>query len=549
MTFMKHGCITFAFPLILMMALMSYPPSIQAADESTAEEVRELKSTIIKLQQKTFDLQDKLDERGISDSDKERLKKVDTLVEELKALNADKADKATATVEISKAVPSTGVSLEAVSLSTTYIWLLVAGFLVMLMQAGFGLVEIGFTRAKNAAHTMSLNLLDYSVGMLAFWMFGFAIMFGGMGENAALGIGPGQLDSAVGIESGDTVYTFFGTSGWFLSTADVIASDGTLHAGIFTFFLFQMVFASTANTIPTGTLTERWRLRGFMVSAFFVAGLIYPVFGHWVWGGGWLSALGFVDFAGSTVVHMAGGVLALVGAWLVGPRVGKFNADGTPNPIPGHNLPMAFVGTFILAFGWFGFNAGSTLSGNDGSMGVIAVNTALAAGAGAVAAAFLSKIKFGKPDPSFSCNGMLGGLVGITAPCAFVDPWAAVVIGLISGTLVVLSALVVEDNFKLDDPVGAISVHGTCGAFGGLAVGIFGNGRAGVEGLLYGGVEQIGPQVLGVVVCFVYFSVAGWILFTVSNILIGNRASDEDQMEGLDLAEMGVEAYAPEDEY
>lgn len=432
------------------------------------------------------------------------------------------------------------VAMDSVTVGTSVVWILMAGFLVMFMQAGFAMVETGFTRAKNAAHTMILNVMDYSLGVLAYWAFGFAIMFGNVGENSGLGIGEG-LNSAIGFTIGETTYTFFGLSGWFLS------GESILQGGIFALFLFQLVFASTANTIPTGTLAERWKVGGFTFHSIIVAGFLYPIFGHWVWGGGWLGEMGFVDFAGSTVVHMAGGMLALVGAWVVGPRFGKFNADGSANPIPGHNIPMAVLGTFILAFGWFGFNAGSTLNGTDAQVGVIAVNTALASAAGAAIAFFAGKFKFGKPDPSFTCNGLLAGLVGITAPCAFVDPWAAVTIGGVSGLLVVYSAVFLEETLKIDDPVGAISVHGTCGAWGGLAVGIFANGTYGdVSGLIHNNPAQVGIQLLGVVVCFLYYGVAGFMLFKVSEMLLGNRASDADQIEGLDLADLGVEAYPPD---
>lgn len=475
----------------------------------------------------------------------ERVKEIDALAEQLTSVKT-----ALATLEkLAGAEPGEAPLLpedklaaleKAVtetSVGTTYVWVLVAGFLVMLMQAGFALVETGFTRAKNAAHTVTMNFMDYAVGLLAYWAFGFAIMFGGAGDNEGLGIA-GGLDSSLGFSVGETSYTFMGLSGWFLSGEQI------MQGGIFTLFLFQAVFASTANTIPTGTLAERWRVGSFALHSVIVAGFLYPIYGHWVWGGGWLSELGFYDFAGSSVVHMAGGVLAMVGAWVVGPRVGKFNPDGSSNPIPGHNIPMAVLGTFILAFGWFGFNTGSTINGNDSQLGIIAANTALASAAGAAVAFFASKFRFGKPDPSFACNGMLGGLVGITAPCAFVDAWAAVTIGGIAGAIVVYSAVFVEETLKLDDPVGAISVHGTCGAWGTLALGIFANGTYGdVSGLIHNNPAQVGIQALGVLVCFIFFFVSGLLMFKLTDLIVGNAAPEADQIEGLDLAELGVEAY------
>lgn len=409
------------------------------------------------------------------------------------------------------------------------------------MQAGFALVECGFSRAKNAAHIMGMNFMDYAFACLAFWAFGFAIMFGNAGALSSLGIGDGLLSGSVGFTMGETTYTFLGTSGWFLG------GDSLYMGGIFTLFIFQMAFAATANTIATGTLAERWKFKAFVMAAILVPILIYPVFGHWVWGGGWLAEIGFIDFAGSTVVHMAGGVLALVGAKIVGPRLGKFNPDGSANPIPGHNIPYAVIGTLILGFGWFGFNCGSTVNGNDAQIGIVAVNTALASAAGAIAAFYLSQIKFGKPDVSFACNGYLGGLVAITAPCAFVDAWAAVIIGLIGGALVVFSVGFIEDKLRLDDPVGAISVHGVCGAFGGIAVGLFANGKYGdVSGLFFGNGMQLIIQLIGVLACFLFIGVAGYILFVFIDKTVGNRSSDQEQAEGLDLSEMGIEAYAPD---
>ncbi|GAB4246227.1 MAG: hypothetical protein OHK005_11950 [Candidatus Methylacidiphilales bacterium] len=576
----------------IMTVIGSHPTWGQARDRvaTVEDDVQKLNRELLALQKEVLGLQRELVQSGITDQtrkDLEKLREIDVLklnveklqmaveaaakpvegvltsaqaaalakVSELDVLLAEVGSLKTKIGELEKMAgkapgetPIVGevklaelsTSLKETTVGTTYVWVLVAGFLVMFMQAGFALVETGFTRAKNAAHTMTMNFMDYAIGLLAYWAFGFAIMFGNVGGNEALGF-DGGLNSALGFSVGETTYTFLGLSGWFLSGEQI------MQGGIFTLFLFQVVFASTANTIPTGTLAERWKVGSFAIHSILVAGILYPIYGHWVWGGGWLSQLGFWDFAGSSVVHMAGGVLALVGAWVVGPRLGKFNADGSSNPIPGHNIPMAVLGTFILAFGWFGFNTGSTINGNDAQVGIIAANTALASAAGAVVAFFVSKFRFGKPDPSFACNGMLGGLVGITAPCAFVDAWAAVTIGAIAGGIVVYSAVFVEETLKLDDPVGAISVHGTCGAWGTLALGIFANGAyADVSGLIHNNPAQVGIQALGVAVCFVFFFVTGYLMFKFTDLIVGNAASPEDQIEGLDLAELGVEAYPPD---
>lgn len=526
------------------------PLSAQTSMDKTAE----LQAEISKLQRDTIDLYKKLNESGVSPqlaeeirtlkAEQEKLQstlsgldpaKLTAAIEELKAAQA----KAAAVVETAPAAAADPAKDALQDISINMVWVLLCGFLVMFMQAGFAMVESGLTRAKNAAHTMTMNLMDFAIGMLAFWAVGFAIMFGNASPNAGLGIPEGTLTGALGITIGETTYTFMGLSGWFL------AGDTLYQGGIFTLFLFQLAFAATANTICTGTLAERWKLGPFSVASVAVTALIYPFFGHWVWGGGWLAKLGYWDFAGSTVVHMCGGIVAFVGGLIVGPRVGKFNADGSSNPIPGHNLPMAFIGTFILAFGWFGFNAGSTLLGTDAQIGIIATNTTLAAGAGACVAYMVSALRFGKPDPSFSCNGLLGGLVAVTAPCAFIDAWAAVLIGAIGGLIVVYAASFVEDKCKIDDPVGAISVHGFCGIWGGLSLGLFANGKyADVKGLFFGNPSQFAIQALGVLACLVTVGLLSWILFMVLEKTLGNRASDADQIEGLDLAETGIEAYA-----
>ena len=434
------------------------------------------------------------------------------------------------------------------------VWTLIAGFLVMFMQPGFAMVETGFTRAKNAVHTMAMNLMIYPLGMLGFYICGFAFMFGGLGPIATLG-GYAGLDHEITLTLFGKPFGLLGGKGFFLS-------GSSYDVAVFALFLFQMVFMDTTATIPTGALAERWKYLSFFIYGWFVGTVIYPIFGNWVWGGGWLAMLGknlglghgHVDFAGSSVVHMTGGVISIVGAWLIGPRTGKYNKDGSPNPIPGHNIPMAVIGTFILAFGWFGFNAGSTLSGTDLRIGVIATNTMLASATGAVAATlWMWILRFKKPDPSMMCNGMLAGLVAITAPCAFVNSISACIIGLIAGVLVVEAALFVERKLKVDDPVGAIAVHGFNGAWGCLALGLFADGSYGdgwnnvpgtVKGLFYGDPSQFLAQCIGVVTNFVYVGLISLIVFKLIDLLVGNRVDAETEIEGLDIPEMGLLGYS-----
>jgi Amt family ammonium transporter len=431
------------------------------------------------------------------------------------------------------------------------IWTLLTGFLVMFMSAGFALVETGFTRAKNACHTIGMNLLIYPVAVIAFYFVGFGLMFGGLGPIGTLG-GYAGLDHEAGITLFGKTFGLFGTRGFGLPGGDV---------GLFTLFLFQLVFMDAAATIPTGAMAERWKFSSFFLYGWFVAALIYPLYGNWVWGGGWLAALGtnfhlghgHVDFAGSSVVHMCGGVMALIGAWMLGPRVGKYNADGSPNVIPGHNIPMAVLGTFVLAFGWFGFNPGSTLAGTDLRIATVAVNTLLASATGAVAATlWMWKVRSDKPDPGMMCNGMLAGLVAITAPCAYVTPTSAGLIGLIAGVLVVEAAFFVERKLRVDDPVGAIAVHGVNGAWGCLALGLFADGTygdgmngvaGGVRGLFYGDGGQFAAEFIGVAVCFVFVGLAVALLFKLLDVFVGNRVDRETEIKGLDVPEMGVEAY------
>lgn len=434
-----------------------------------------------------------------------------------------------------------------------FVWVLITGFLVMFMQAGFALVEVGMTRAKNAAHTAAMNLLVYPLGMLAFYVCGFALMFGGIGSIGALG-GYGGLNHEVTINLFGKSFGLFGTKGFFLSGL-------SYDVAVFGLFLFQMVFMDTTATIPTGALAERWKFISFFIYALFVGTIIYPIYGNWVWGGGWLAMLGqnfglghgHVDFAGSSVVHMTGGVISVIAAKIIGPRLGKYNRDGTANPIPGHNIPFAVIGTFILAFGWFGFNAGSTLAGTDLRISVIAVNTMLASAAGAFASTvWMWLLRTKKPDPSMMCNGMLAGLVAITAPCAFVNSVTACIIGLIAGILVVESVYFVDGKLKIDDPVGAISVHGVNGLWGCLALGLFADGTYGdgwngvagtVTGLFYGDGMQLIAQIIGILSNIVYVGLISFLVFKLIDLVVGNRVEPEAEIQGLDIPEMGVSAY------
>src|SRR5437867_1118518 len=433
------------------------------------------------------------------------------------------------------------------------VWTLLCGFLVMFMQAGFALVETGFCRAKNAAHTMSMNFMISPIGMLGYWICGFALQMGGVGAVAVLG-GTPPLNSEFVVTLFGHPFGLFGTKGFFLS-ADVY------DVGVFALFLFQMVFMDTTCTIPTGAMAERWKWSSFLIYGFFISMFTYPLFANWVWGGGWLSQLGVnfglghghVDFAGSSVVHMTGGVIALVGAWMIGPRIGKYKKDGTPNAIPAHSIPMAMIGTFILAFGWFGFNPGSTLAGTDLRIAVVAVNTMLASATGAFAATlWMWLVRTGKPDPSMMCNGMLAGLVAITAPCAFVTAPATCLIGLIAGILVVEAAFFIEGKLKVDDPVGAIAVHGVNGAWGVLSLGLFADGTYGdglngvpgtVTGLFYGNASQFFAECIGVAANFVINATLAFIVFKLIDVVIGLRVKADVEVEGLDLPEMGVPGY------
>jgi Amt family ammonium transporter len=436
-----------------------------------------------------------------------------------------------------------------------FMWTLITGFLVMFMQAGFALVETGLCRAKNAGHTMSMNFMIYPMGMLGFYVCGFAFMFGGLGAIGTMG-GYAGLNHEI-------TWTIFGKPFGILGWKGFMLQGAGYDTAAFALFLFQMVFMDTTATIPTGGAAERWKFSAFMIYGCCIGTIMYPLFGNWVWGGGWLAMLGanfpglghgHVDFAGSSVVHMQGGVICLIFCWLIGPRHGKYNKEGKiVHPITPHNIPFVMLGTFILAFGWFGFNPGSTLAGTDLRIAVVAVNTMLASATGALAATlWMWWFKTKKPDPSMMCNGMLAGLVAITAPCAFVSAGGAALIGLLSGIIVVESVFFFE-KAGIDDCVGAISVHGVNGAFGCLSIGLFADGTYGdgwngvsgtVKGLFYGGgMGQFWAELIGVTTCFITLSILSLIVYFIAEKIVGNRVSLEDEIEGLDVPEMGVPGY------
>jgi Amt family ammonium transporter len=403
----------------------------------------------------------------------------------------------------------------------TIMWTMICAFLVIFMQAGFAMMETGFTRAKNAGHTMAMTMMVFVFGVLGYWICGYALQTG--------------------------------TKGFFLSGA---ASD----ASIIMLFLSQVVYLNIAATIPTGAMAERWTFKSFVVYGFFISMFVYPLYAGWVWGGGWLAQLGrnfglghgVLDVAGSSVVHMVGGVAGLAGAIVLGPRVGKYRANGTPMAIPGHHIPMAIVGCLILFFGWFGFNTGPALADGGVRLGVIAVNTLLAGVAAAASAMCYVWFVYGKPDLSLVANGLLGGLVAVSASCAFVSPAGAMVIGLVAGVLCCVSVFFVERKLKVDDPVGAVSVHGVCGAWGMLSLGLFADGTYGgglngvagtVKGLFYGGGSQLMAQFIGVIVNIVFVFVVMYAFFKLLDRFIPMRVSEEVEFEGLDQSEVAVTAY------
>lgn len=448
--------------------------------------------------------------------------------------------------------------------SINMVWALITGFLVMFMQAGFAMVETGMCRAKNAGHTFAMNFMIYPLGCLGFWAYGFAFGWGNWfngpvppGWYSSLGPGTSVLNEGITVAG---KYGILGTKGFFLGSS----VDDT---AVLALFFFMMVFMDTTATIPTGAMAERWAWKNFVIYGLWVA-LPYCIYANWVWGGGWLAqggvnwhlGHGAVDFAGSGVVHAMGGVIALAGAMVIGPRIGKY-INGKPQTLPAHHLPMAIAGCFILAFGWFGFNPGSTLAGTDLRIAFVVVNTMLASVAGAFSTMAFLMLKGLKPDPGMMVNGMLAGLVAITAPCAFISPWAAIAIGAISGVLVVV-AVWFFDARGIDDPVGAISVHGVNGLWGVLSVGIFANGdygagwngvvrdefvkqygSDGVRGILYGDASQLGMQAIDCVVLATFGFVMAYAWFKISNLITPIRVSAETEIAGLDIPEMGVLGY------
>jgi len=476
----------------------------------------------------------------------------------------------TATAKLGETADHVGVSLNL-------LWIVVGAVLVIFMQAGFALVETGFCRAKHASHVVSTNFAVFGLGLVGFFLVGYAFMFSGysfslFGLNAPLS-GDTLIGSAVG---GEWVF-LFGRSGFGLSGA-------AYSAPVAAFFLYMVAFMDTTATIPTGAMAERWKWKAFVGWGLFCGAIFFPIFGGWTWGGGWLSQLGnsmglgvgYVDFAGSGVVHAMGGIAGLAGALVLGPRLGKYGPDRKPRTLGAHNIPMAYLGTFILLVGWFGFNAASTFGATDVRFAVVALNTAIAAAFGATIAMFYAMRKKGlkKPDPGMMANGMLAGLVAITAPCAFVQPWAAAVIGSIAGVIVIESILFIERR-GIDDPVGAISVHGTCGIWGVLSIGLLADGRygagwnltafgpgskaGGVTGILYGddgsflgsgafgklGFGQLASQAVGAAVIVFIMGGIAYAFFKIQNAVMkgGIRPTEDVELAGLDVPEMGVLAY------
>ncbi|UBF28348.1 ammonium transporter [Kovacikia minuta CCNUW1] len=436
--------------------------------------------------------------------------------------------------DVAKATETLKVGLDTM-------WVLVAGMLVFFMNAGFCMLETGFCRQKNAVNVLSKNLIVFALSTIAFWAIGFGLMF----------------------SSGND---FIGTGGFFLAGPDNSPATGDAYQGIFSplnwtgvpllaKFFFQLVFAGTAATIVSGAVAERIKFVDFLVFSLLLVGIAYPITGHWIWGGGWLADLGFWDFAGSTVVHSVGGWAALMGAAFLGPRIGKYNADGSPNALPAHNMSIATLGALILWLGWFGFNPGSTMGVGDGSLiAHIAITTNTAGAFGGVAATITAWLVLGKPDLSMIINGILAGLVGITAPCAFVGVGASAIIGIVAGILVVF-AVGFFDRIKIDDPVGATSVHLVCGAWGTLAVGLFAVGPSEAAGALYaagpaaglfagGGFTQLGIQLLGVVSVGGFTVLLSTIFWVALKAILGIRVSEEEELLGLDIGEHGMEAYA-----
>ncbi|MDR1215384.1 MAG: ammonium transporter [Treponema sp.] len=421
-------------------------------------------------------------------------------------------------------------SIETLSFSLDMIWLFIGAILVFVMQSGFALLETGLTRAKNAVNITMKNVMDFCFGAIVYWMIGWGLMYGK-----------------------DALGGLIGTNQFFHAPMELNIENGNFYKSWF----FQVVFAATSATIVSGAMAERTQFKSYLIYTCFISAFIYPISGHWVWGGGWLANLGFHDFAGSTVVHSVGGWAALMGAIVLGPRIGKYvkNPDGRVSikAFPGHNIPYAALGVLLLFFGWFGFNAASTGVATVGDGGIwsglniarVAVTTCLAASAGAIGALVFSWIWFKKPDCSMTLNGLLAGLVSITAGCAIVSPGASIVIGFLGGILVVAAVEFIDKVLKVDDPVGASSVHLACGIFGTIAVGIWGNApSAGVVGLLHGGgFHQLGIQLVGIVVVGAWAAVLSLLLFLAIKALVGLRVTPKEELMGLDITEHKAEAY------
>jgi len=463
----------------------------------------------------------------------------------------------------------------SVAMPSGVIWLLLAAIVVMFMHIGFAMIETGFCRAKNALSTVTMNLMIFPLSCLAFWVYGFAVGWGNLSNGAVApgwatalelpgtilnrGLGVISLVDDVGKATGGYAYGLAGAKGFFLSGMEQNAAQ----AGGLAFFFFMMALIDKAALIPTGAMVERWRWKNFCLYGLWVV-LPLTLVANWVWGGGWLARIGLnwglghgvIDFSGAGVIHAMGGVIALVGAWLLGPRAGKYRA-GRPQPLPAHHVPMVILGSLIVAFGWFALNAGCALGGTDLSLSSVIVNTALGAVAGTLAAMLMLGGKKMKPDPTLICNGMIAGLVAISGACPFVDSWAALIIGAVGGSVVVSSVLLLERR-GIDDPVGAISVHGVAGLWGLLAVGIFANGKYGVgfngvarqrfqvdgvRGLLYGDPGQFAAQIVGVVALVVFGLVIAWAWFHISNRYSPMRVTRDVELEGLDGPELGALAY------
>jgi ammonium transporter, Amt family len=409
------------------------------------------------------------------------------------------------------------MGIEQLTAGLDTVWVLLAAFLVFFMQAGFGMVEAGFVRAKNTTNILAKNVMDFCLASLGFFCFGYAIMFG-QGNG------------------------FMGFTGWFMKGAESGAD-----IPVYAFWLFQAVFCGTAATIVSGGMAERMNFKAYLLYSFLISAFVYPIIGHWGWGGGWLSQLGFADFAGSSIVHATGGVAALVGTIMLKPRTGKYRPDGSVRMIAGHNMPLATLGVFILWFGWYGFNAGSALGVGDGVLiSLVSMNTTLAAAAGGFMAMVTVWFKSGKPDLSMILNGALAGLVAITAPCAYVGLGAALIIGAVGGVLVVLVTLRM-DSLKIDDPVGAFPVHGVNGIWGTLAVGLFGQKALGLKAdglLLGGGIEVLGVQFLGAASIVLFVALSMGFIFYILDKTLGLRVSVEEEYKGLDILEHGQESYS-----